>query len=200
MSVKVQLRNTKKFINTDEEGAAAIAEESSAAEATEAGSGKKLEELMAEVAALNAQIAELQATAEEGKGELSVYKEKLDQLLSDETIEHAAEAMIQETGEADEIIENTIPEDKKEEIKNSLKGLHGAKLHTAVLSACGVKVENMSPEALTGAFKAQHQICNTFRKTTVAGAKLMNSMSQKSTTVNAKANTRTSAERLGLIK
>ena len=199
MSVRVKLRNGK-FVNTDEEGAAAIEANDTAVAETEAGSGKKLEELMSEVESLNAQIAELQASAEEGKGELSVYKEKLDQLLSDETIEHAAEAMIQETGEADEIIENTIPEDKKEEIKNSLKGLHGAKLHTAVLSACGVKVENMSPEALTGAFKAQHQICNTFRKTTVAGAKLMNSMSQKSTTVNAKANTRTSAERLGLKK
>jgi hypothetical protein len=202
MSVKVQLRNTKKFINTDEEGAAAIAEESSATESTEAGSGKKLEELMAEVEALNTQIAELTAQQEESKGELSVYKEKLDEILSDESIEAAADAMNEETGEAAEIIENMACEDdakKKEEFKNSLKKLHGTKLHTAVLSACGVKVENMSPEALKGAFKAQHQIVNTFKtkKPGVAGAKLMNSMTPVTTTGSASV-TRTAAQKLGL--
>lgn len=207
--VRVRLGNTGKFVNTDEEGAAAIvAEEQASKEAVveaEAGSGKKLEELMTQVEDLNAQIAALQAEAEEGKGELSVYKEKLDELLSTEAIEQAAEGMVAESAEAEEIIENAAivnekgeeDESEKEKVMNSLKGLHGTRLHSAVLTAVGVKVENMSPEAIRGAFKAQHQITNAMRgKKTVVGAKLMNSMTPNQQTITQPV-VRTSRERLG---
>lgn len=123
----------------------------------------------------------LQAEIEELKGELSVYKEKLDELLKEENIEHAAEGMMEETGEAEDIVENAIPDDdeKKQEFKNSLRKIHGTKLHNAVLTAIGVKTEGMSPEAMKGAFKAQHQITNTIgKKKTVAGAAMIQNAAQ----------------------
>ena len=203
-TVRVQLRNTKRFVNVDEEGAAAIAAE----EEVTAGSGKKLEELMAQVEDLNGQIAALQAEAEEGKGELSVYKEKLDELLSTEAIEHAAMGMVAEAAEAEEIIENSklvnekgeeLKDEEKEKFKNSLKSIHGTKLHTAVLSAVGVNCENMSPEALRGAFKAQNQILKAMGgKRTVVGTKVNNALPNH-TDVKGTA-TRTAHERLGFKK
>jgi len=200
--VKVRLRNGK-FINTDEEGAAAIEEDSTTAEVT---ASKSLEDLMTQVAELNSQIEALQAEAEEGKGELSVYKEKLDELLSDEAVEHAAEELTSERGEGMEILENAFGEeeaDEKEKVKNSIKGLRGTALHTAVLTACGVKVENMSSEAIRGAFKAQGQLTRsgfTNRKHVgVTGAKLMNSMTPNQTSGNGGVQ-RTALERLGFKK
>jgi hypothetical protein len=199
--VKVRLRNGK-FINTDEEGAAAIEDDSTTAEVT---ASKSLEELMSQVAELNAQIESLQAEAEEGKGELSVYKEKLDELLSGEAVEEAAEQLTSERGEGMEILENAFGEEaaeEKEKVKNSVKGLRGTALHSAVLVACGVKVENMSPEAIRGAFKAQSQLSKqgfTNRKHAgVTGAKLMNSMTPSQTSgVGVQ---RTALERLGFKK
>jgi hypothetical protein len=186
-TVKVKLRNGK-YINTDEDGAAVVADDTTATETKEVGSGKQLEDLMAQCEDLKAAKAESDAQLEEVRGELSVYKEKLDQLLSEETIEAAAGEMNAEQGEASEILENsTLVDDKgkevtedaeKDKIKNSIKALHGQKLHSAVLSSIGVKCENMSPEALRGAFHAQHQVLNTLGgagRKVVAGTKLMNS-------------------------
>ena len=91
--------------------------------------------------------------------------------------------MVAEQGEAEEIIENAVicnekgEEDgiEKMKVKNSLKGLHGIKLHNRVLTAIGVKTDDMSPEAIRGAFKAQYQITNTMKgKRSVAGARMMN--------------------------
>jgi hypothetical protein len=205
--VRVRLRNTGRYVNVDEEAAAALGAEEEASTAAEGVSGSKLEELMAQVEGLNAQIAALQAEAEEGKGELSVYKEKLDELLSTEAIEHAAEGMMAEQSDADEIIENAalcnedgkeMDEEQKKEFKNSCKKLHGTKLHTAILTATGMRVENMSPEAMSGAFRAQLSFAQSGRSKTapvVAGAKLMN----KGTSVETKAvgTQRTALERLG---
>ena len=56
-----------------------------------------------------------------------------------------------------------VKDEEKEKFKNSLKKLHGAKLHVAVLNAIGVKTEDMTPEAIRGAFKAQHQIANAMK-------------------------------------
>ena len=141
---------------------------------------------MAEVADLNGQIAELTAQAEEGKGELSVYKEKIDELLASENQEAAAESMIEERGEADEIIENVtadFPPEKKEEIKNSLvkdgRRLYGEPLKRVVLEVVGHKCENMGPAEVNGAFRAIHtMVKNGVAKKTVAGAKFVNSLTQ----------------------
>lgn len=178
--VKVKLLNGR-YINVEEDAAKEIEGDQAAAAEKEAGSGKKLEELMKQVEELNAQIAELTAQAEEGKGELSVYKEKIDELLAAETQEAAAEQMVEERGEADEIIENVtadMPPEKKEEIKNSLlkdgRRLYGEPLKRAVLAASGVKCENMSPAEVNGAFRAQREmIKNGFGKKAVAGAKFV---------------------------
>lgn len=173
--VRVKLANGR-FVNTDEEGAASIAAMN---EGVDQEKKRSLDEVMNDLKAKNGENATLQSEIEELRGELSVYKEKLDQLLSTEAIEHAASEQVAEQGEADEILENTLPDDeKKPEIKNSVRGKFGNSLHVAVLTACGVKVENMSPEAVRGAFKAQHQIANSFkgRKPVVAGTRLQNGM------------------------
>ena len=204
--VRVKLRNGK-FINTDEEGAEEVETDVKEADSSEKDSGKKLEELMAECEELKAAKEKSDAELEQVKGELSVYKEKLDQLLSEENIEAAATEMIGEQDEAGEILENSKifdekgkevdEEDKKEEIKNSIKSLHGTKLHAAVLSKIGVKIENMSPDALKGAFKAQNQIIKSMGgKRFVAGTKLMNGIVTK----DGQREERTAKERLGFKK
>lgn len=204
--VRVQLRNTKRFVNVDEEGAQAIAAEEAAA--TEAANldGKKLEDLMKEAEEAKASAADANAQLEELRGELSVYKEKLDELLSTEAIEHAAMGMVAEQAEANEIIENAIvcnekgeeDEKEKEKVFNSIKSLHGTKLHTTVLNSIGVKTEGMSAEAIRGAFKAQHQIMNTFKdKKHVAGHRMMN---MKDGQPPAPPQQRTAKERLGFKK
>lgn len=205
--VRVQLRNSGKILNTDEEGAKMLNEEYDGMEEGSAASGKQLEEVMTELESKNGELTALQAETEELKGELSVYKDKLDQLLSDSTIEAAAENMIEEQGEATEILANAdmyddqmqnMDEEKAEEFMNSLKRLHGTPLHQATLAAIGVKCENMSPEALRGAFKAQNSIVQkTGGKKTVAGARLSNSMIQNNTKVAQRAATRTPMQRLG---
>jgi hypothetical protein len=183
--VKIKLLNGR-YINVEEEVAKEVEGDQAAVAEKEAGSGKKLEELMSQVAELNAQIAELTAQAEEGKGELSVYKEKIDELLSMESQEAVAEGMIAERTEADEIIENVtadMPEDKKEEVKNSLvkdgRRLYGEPLKRAVLAVTGQKCENMSPAEVNGAFRAVHvMIKNGHTKKTVSGATFMNNLHQ----------------------
>lgn len=196
--VRIKLRNTGKYVNTDEEGASAIAEEEKTQAAGEGESSKKLEETMSELEGKNGELATLQAEIEELKGELSVYKEKLDTLLSEESIEHAAMGMIEDQGEANEIIENVIPDEekKKEEIKNSIKSLHGVKLYSHILTNCGVNCEGMSPDGLKGAFKAQSQIIKNMKAKGVTGAHFMNNMTAKSTTAS-KVNNRSPKERLG---
>lgn len=162
--VRVRLRNTGRFVNVDEEVAKDLEENDAKGEESEAKSSKSMEDTMNQLEGKNGELAQLQSEIEELKGELSVYKEKLDQLLSEESIEHAASEMMEDKEDADEIIENMMdgeePEDakKKEEIKNSLKGVWGASLHQKVLNAIGVKCENMSKEAMRGTFKAQAQI------------------------------------------
>jgi len=197
--VRVQLKNTGKFVNVDEEGAAAVEAESTA-------SGAKLEESMAALEEKNGDMSSLQAEIEELKGELSVYKEKLDQLLSTEAVEEAAAGMVEEAGEAEEIVENMAPAKeegeeefgkRKDEIKNSIKGVYGTALHTKVLAAVGVKCENMSNEALKGAFKAHHQIITAMGpRKAVAGQKMMNANKADGTGAVAPVQ-RTSRERLG---
>jgi hypothetical protein len=202
LDVKVRLRNTKRIINTDEEGAAALAEEDGKSQEKEEGAqkeaesakseagekGRSLEDAMGELDDKNGSMQQLQEEIEELKGELSVYKEKLDQLLSGDGLEEAAEGMNEEQGEADEILENCAMTAKNGEEKEKVlnckfkdvtnKKVHrGTDLHRAVLTACGVKTENMTPPELKGAFKAQNQIVRSNGgKKVVSGTKVVNSM------------------------
>lgn len=197
MSVRIKLANTGKFVNVDEETAAALESEQSASEAkteeVKAEGGKKLEELMKEVEELNAQIAELTASSEEAKGELSVYKEKLDELLSDEAAEAQAMSMAEESGEADTIIENMVEDEKKaEEIKNAIGRiantaiykLRGTALQTAVLNSVGFKTEGMSAGEVKGAFRTHLHLANSGKgqkdaKRVVSGAGVFQNDAEK---------------------
>lgn len=209
--VRITLPRSGRFVNTDEEGAAALAEESKKNQEVDSESKAKsasLEKTMESLDGKNQEAAKLQAEIDELKGELSVYKEKLDELLSEEAVEHRAMEMNAEQGDADEIIENIglresdgkdMDAKKKEEFRNSLRKLHGPKLHAAVLGACGVQIENMSPEALKGAFHAQTQILRKSKgNKAVAGAGIMASMQlQNMTLTTGTIPKRTALERLG---
>jgi hypothetical protein len=191
--IRFKLPRTGQFVNVDEEGARRLEEEqkeeSKADEKVKNESeekGKSLEKQMGDHEKLLKENEELKAKLDESAGELKVYKDKLDELLSDDTLEKKADEMNEEQGEADEVLENCSfknekgeeDEKKKEEIKNSIRKLHGAKLHSAVLTAAGVKIENMSPEVLRGAFKAHVQILRSSGKSkgsrTVAGTNMLN--------------------------
>jgi hypothetical protein len=157
---------------------------------------------MNELEGKNGELETLQAEIDELKGALAAYKEKLDELLSEEAVEEKAFEMIAEQEDAEEIIQNSDmeeDEDKKKEFMNSIKRLHGAKLHKAVLGKVGIKIENMSDAEIKGAFKAHVQICKiTNKKPVVSGTKIMNAVSHTdgSRTVQA----RTPHEMLGFKK
>jgi hypothetical protein len=173
--VKVQLKNTGVMINTDEEGARFLNEE-------EKKTSGNMEGLLNNLEENNTALATLQEENERLKGELSVYKEKLDAAMNPEMIQSAAENMIAEKDQAGDILENSSfsngdsEEEKKKytEIKNSLIRLHGESLHKKVLSHCGVKIENMTPSQLQGAFSAQYDIAKTHPKGKVSGATFTN--------------------------
>ena len=204
--VQIRLSNGR-YVNTDEEGAKVVSE-------TEEKGTSDLNKTMSELEAKNGEMQAIQAEVEELKGELSVYKEKLDQLLSTEAVEGAAMEMVAEQGEAEEIIENAMfanekekDDDffkRKEEVKNSLKSVHGPRLHQAVLNALGAQTEGMSPEMMKGAFKAQKQILVNMKPgmRKVAGAQLMNGMAptEKQKVNNGGGVQRTATQRLGFAK
>lgn len=203
--VRVKLRNGK-YVNTDEEGAKAIEEDSSATDSELGESSKSIETSMKQLEDKNGELADVQSEVEELKGELSVYKEKLEELLSDEAVEAAANEMVAEQGEAEEILENSLikdgegnelPQDEKEKVKNSCKGLRGDRLYRHVLGAVGVKVENMSAEGCKGAFKAHSQIIKNGAFKKVSGVRLMGGMKPAETPAGSQ-KVRNSREKLGL--
>ena len=198
--VRVKLRNGR-FINTDEEGAQAVAADTTATEEEASESSRSVEQLVEELAAKNEELAAIQAEAEELKGQLETFKAKIDELLSEGGLAAQAEQMNVEQEEAGEVIANMSPEEddkKKEEFKNSIKKLHGAALHTAVLTHMGMKVENMSPDALRGAFAANVTIARTMKGLgkAVSGSKLF----QNKSDAVVQTTQRTGHERLGFRK
>jgi hypothetical protein len=201
--VKVKLLNSGRYVNADEGTAKEIEGDQEEQGVREAGSGKQLEESMTALEQKNGEMAALQAEMDELKGELQTYKDKLDELLSTEAVEHAAEGMNQERDEGEEILENAMPEElakdekKKEEVKNTARKLYGTKLHEFVLNTIGVKTENMSPDGMKGAFKAQHQITNSMKgKRAVSGSRMLNANAKVETVVQGGVQ-RTALQRLG---
>lgn len=195
-SVRVKLANTGRFVNTDEDGARAIEEESAA-------SKKSIEDSMGELQGKNEQLATLQQEIQAIKGELQAYKTALDELLSDEAVEKKAMAMAADQDTAGEIIENCpltgengnpMNEKERTEFKNSIKGLYGDALYTKVLRASGMAIDGMSSEAKVGAFRAFNQISKALPKA-VSGAGVTASMVIQNTQV-ARIE-RTPLERLG---
>lgn len=170
--VKVKLTNTQVYINTDEAGATAIS-------ADEKKVSGDMEGILNEVEGSNAALATLQKENEELKGQLAVYKERLDAAMNPEVIQSAAENMIDETKQADEIVENCADVQDKKEFQNSIKNIHGSELHKAVLSKVGLKIENMSDGELRGAFLARSQIAKSIPL--VNGTKFNNTIIPKNT-------------------
>lgn len=197
MNTKVKLPRTGRFINTDDDGARAVESESQEAEK----STQSFEDAMGQLEEKNAAMSQLQQEIEGLKSELQTYKTKLDELMSDEAAEGKALEMIADQHQSDDIVENEMDEDeKKEEVKNSIKTLHGIKLYHAVLNAIGVDTEGMSDEAVKGAWKAQGQIAKMGRKTrAVSGASMTGKMMNTSTPGAAGVKQRTPHERLGFV-
>lgn len=189
--VKVQLKNTGKYVNTDDAGAESIAAE-------EKKSTGDMESTLNQVEESNGALAALQEENEKLKGELIVYKERLDAAMNPEVIQKAAENMVEETGKAHDIIEVSEGEDeeKKKEFQNSIKGVHGTELHKAVLSRCSMKIENMTEAELRGAFNAKHQISQSCANNKVNGTKMTNT-SFPQTPVNGGPQQRSGHEKLG---
>ena len=199
--VRVKLRNGR-YINTDDEGAAAVADDTGAAEASEAESSKTVEQLIEEISAKNEELAAMQGEVEELRGQLETFKSKIDELLDAGGLEAKAEEMNVEQEEAGEIISNMDPEEddqKQEEFKNSIKKLHGFSLHAAVLTRLGMKIENMSPDAMRGAFSANLVIAKKMgeKKGAVSGSKLFQNRGDG---VVGQSKQRTGHERLGFKK
>lgn len=193
--VKIRLPKTGKFINTDEDGAKAIdAENEEGQKATQS-----FEDAMGQLEEKNGQLTQLQSEIEELKGQLKIFKDKLDELMSDEAAEGKALEMIADQHQSDEIIENEVEDEKaREEIKNSTRTLHGVKLFNSILQAVGIKTEGMSDEAIRGAFKAQHQLSQMNKgRRAVAGAGMTSRMMAQNTGGGGRVE-RTPHERLGL--
>lgn len=209
MTVRIQLKNTKKFINVEEEVAEDIQNEETASAAS-------LEETMTSLETKNSELQAVQAEVEELKGELSVYKEKLDELLSTEAVEHAAMDMMAEADEGTEILENSLivneegipvdDDEKKQEIKNSCRGIFGDAFKTKVLNSVGVKTEGMTREILNGAFKGQLAVARALKvhgglSRKVAGEKIFNSTGKTLTTQGAQQPLlRSALERMGFAE
>jgi len=200
--VRIKLVHSNKMVAMNEDAAAAVEEEATAMDG-------KLGTLMNELEEAKGGREELEAKIQELEGELSVYKEKLDELLGgqDAAVEEAAANMVAESEEAEEIMENSPMfdeegeeienEDKREEMMNSIKGVYGTDLHKKVLTTVGIKCENMSPDHIRGAFKAQHQLASSGKnRKVVAGLQMNNSMTQK-TTDGAQISERNPLQRLG---
>lgn len=204
--VRVQARNTKKYMNMDEESADVYAEETSATDDKETKATENMAEMQGEMDTYKQNMGEteqLLARIQELEGELAVYKQQAEVMPSnDQQIEEAALNMVAETGEAREILEGSelvtnegCPMDEKQskEFMNSIPSIHGDALRKTVLTAVGIKVENMSPEALKGAWSARKQITN-MKPPKVAGHKMFHQQMKDTATRTP----RTARDRLGI--
>ncbi len=188
-TIRIRLPRTGRFINTDDEGAREMENEMAEEQKANQKMTQSYEDAVGQLEEKTQSLAALQTEVETLKGELMTYKKKLDELLSEEAVEHKVMERLGDLEGADEIVENCqmknedgsdMAEDKKQEFKNSLRKLHGAKLHEAVLRAVGIRIENMSPEAIRGAFSAQRQILKAFGGVTVSGNRMTQQVFQNS--------------------
>jgi hypothetical protein len=181
--IRVKLKNTGRYINVEEEIAGELENEETAV-------SKSFEEVVNELTEKKTEAEALQATIDELQGQIAAFQKQLDDLLDDGRVEEAAQEMVEEQGEAEEILENTAlvnesgeeDEKKKDEVMNSIKKLRGEKLHTAILNAIGISTEGKNADWKKGAFKSQHMICNRRKDKKVAGAKIFNSFPKQTST------------------
>lgn len=182
--VRVQARNSKKYLNMDEDSAELYAEESGELDEDEKKYNKTMEDWGLEKTA-NAELEQnLQARIKELEGEVAAYKQHMEAMGDQNAIEQAARDMVMEQGEAGQILENSeimntdgtkMDNVASKEFMNSIKSIHGENLHKSVLSAVGIKIENMNSDALKGAWSVRKQIANTPVKK-VAGQEMLNKM------------------------
>ncbi len=201
--VRVQARNSKKFMNMDEPSAEVYAEQSSEMDEYDKNYNKDKADWELEKTA-NVQSEEsLRNRIKELEGEVAAYKQHMEVMGDQNAIEQAARDMVMEQEDATSILENSdlqkaddtpMDEVASKEYMNSVKKLHGESLHKSVLSVVGMDIKDMSAEALKGAWSVRKQIANKVPSKKVAGEKLVNKMITDPKHPNA----RTARERLGI--
>lgn len=185
--VRVQARNSKKYMNMDEESAEVYGEEVTNAD-------DKMEEITNVMDGMRGEIDTnkenmvdvnvLQAKIEELEGQLAVYKQQMEGAATqDQLIEEAAMNMIAETNKADTILKdmdlvtedgNPMEKEAGAKFMNSIRSMHGDTLRKKVLSAVGINTKDMSSEALGGAWNARGQLVN-IKRSVVAGKNIFTS-------------------------
>lgn len=201
--VRVQVRNSKKFMNMDETSAGIYAEESNEMDEYDKNYNKEKADWDVEKTT-NSQLEEsLRGRIKELEGEVAAYKQHMEAMGDQNAIEQAARNMVMEQEDATSILENSelqkpddtpMDEVTTKEYMNSVKKIHGENLHKSVLSAVGMDIKDMSAEALKGAWSVRKQIANKAPSKKVAGDRLVNKM----ITDPKPPNTRTARERLGI--
>lgn len=206
--VKVASSDSKKFMNMDEDSTKIYLEEKE----NKALSVQKLTEAMNQAQSdvetykeKEQNAADQDARIAELEGELAVYKAKVEEMGDESLIEQRAMGMVEDQEEAGEIMENAelvddsgepMDESATDEYKNSIKKIHGDKLRKSVLTRVGIKTENMSSEALKGAWAARKQLSHMTTKK-VSG---QNMMIKNTKNVKENKNTRSAMQRLGFTK
>ncbi len=185
--VRVQARNSKKYMNMDEGSADVYAEEVSNMDEEISKTASDMEEMRGEIDGYKQNmsgIEELKALIQKFEGEIAAYKQQLEgQATTDQQIEAAALNMVTETREAEEMVQNmdiaddkgkTMDEKSKAKFMNSISAIHGDDLRKKILAAVGIDTKNMSSEALKGAWSVRKQMMNTTKLKKVVGQKMFN--------------------------
>lgn len=205
--VRVKARNSKKYMNMEEDSAETYAEEVSNTDEEMTKARKDMDEMRGEIDTYKENMKEtssLQARIQELEGQLAAFKQQVEAMGSKEQqIEEAALNMMNETKEAGNILEGVelvteegSPMDKaaSKEFMNSIPSTHGDMLRKKVLSAVGIKTKDMSAEALKGAWSAKNQIMN-MKPSTVSGKKMFSQQMKDTSAANS---TRTARDRLNI--
>lgn len=183
--VRVQSRHSKRFMNMDESSVAVYEEDSDVMNTKLEQSSEDLDKMRGVVDGYKTNMddtGKLQIRIQELEGQLAAYKQQVEKLTNtDDQIEVAALNMMTETKEADNILENAslqnedgspMDEPTSKKYMNSILSLHGDALRKSVLNATGLKTDDMSTDALKGAWSVQNQILNMKPKV-VAGSNMV---------------------------
>lgn len=182
--VRVKARNSKKYMNMDEASAETYAEETEGMDKEAKDAVKNMDEMRGEIDTYKENMTEtgsLQARIQELEGQLAAFKQQVKAMgSSEQQIEEAAFNMMNETAEAGKMLEGAelvteegspMDETASKEFMNSIPSIHGDNLRKKVLTAVGIKTQDMGPEALKGAWSAKNQIMN-MKPSTVSGQKM----------------------------
>jgi hypothetical protein len=144
---------TIRVVNSDVNTLSRYLTEADTIRAKNAEGGASLEQALAELERLNAEMAALQGEKDKYMGEVTALKEKIDSILSPENLEAEATAMLEERDDAGAVMESVTPPEEKEAAFNSLKGLRGHDLKLHVVKA--VRAANKATELTADQAKSE---------------------------------------------